>query len=191
MVYVPRGSDYLPDKTIDELVCLYRQEDNAKACVRLLCAVHRKKGKTVTEIADILEIPVSSVSDHLRRVSKDFEKIYDLRNQQRPSRLTKEEHSQLIDSIKKSPEESGYPAVVWTTKMVLHYIQKNIGKTFTPHGVRKLLHRDNFVLLKPRPYHAKGDKKEQAEFKKNYRKSSINICKMDMRSSFWMSQDSS
>ncbi|MCK4830615.1 winged helix-turn-helix domain-containing protein, partial [bacterium] len=177
--------------TIDELVSLYRQEDNAKACVRLLCAVHRKKGKTITEIANVLELPVSTVSDHLRRLSHNFEDVYDMCNQQRPPKLTQKEHSQLIESIKKPPVESGYPAIVWTTKMVLHYIQTNFDKTFTPHGVRKLLHRANFALLKPRPYHAKGDKKEQAAFKKNYRKSLINICKMDMRSSFWMNQDSS
>lgn len=191
MSYVPRGSDYLPDKTIDELVSLYRQENNAKACVRLLCAVHRKKGKTITEIANVLELPTSTVSDYLRRLSNDFEGLYDTCNQHRPPKLTQKEHQRLIDSIKKAPVDSGYPAVVWTTKMVLHYIQTNFGKTFTTHGIRKLLYRDNFALLKPRPYHAKGSKKEQAEFKKNYRKSLISICKMDMRSSFWTNQDSS
>lgn len=191
MPYVPRGPAYLPDKTIDELVTLYHQEDNAKACVRLLCAIHRKKGRVITEIADIMELPVSTVSDHLRRLSNDFDALYDIRNQQRPPKLTQEEHRQLIDAIKKPPAECGYPATLWTTKMVLHYIKSNFDKTFTPHGIRKLLYRENFVLLKPRPYHAKGNKKEQDDFKKNYQESLINICKMDMRSSFWTNQDSS
>jgi transposase len=191
MPYVPRGSVFLPNKEIDELRKLYRQENDGKACIRLLCAIHRKKGKSITEIAEILELPISTVSDHLRRLSHKFGDLYDKRIQRRPPKLTQEEYQQLINAIKNPPVQSGYPAVVWITKMVQHYIYEKFGKEFTSHGVRKLLYRANFTRLKPRPYHAKGNKKEQEEFKKNYRKSLVNICKMDMRSSFWMNQDSS
>lgn len=190
MAYVQIGVNFLPNKTVSELVNLYRKEKNSKASIRLLCAIHRKNGKTIPDIANILLIPTSTVSDHLRRLSKDFNKLYDRRIQHRPRRLTVKEHKQLIEAIKNPPTQSGYPAIVWTTKMILHYIQNNYNKKFTPHGLRKLLYRASFVRLKPRPYHAKGNKEEQKEFKKNYPKSFINICKMDMRSFFWMSQDS-
>ncbi len=189
MSYVPKGSVFLPDKEIDELKELYRQENDGKACIRLLCAIHRKKGKSIIEIAEILELPVSTVSDHLRRLSHNFEDLYDKHNQQRPPKLTKKEYQQLISAVKNPPVQSGYPAVVWITKMVQHYIHDKFGKQFTSHGIRKLLYRTNFTRLKPRPYHIKGNKKEQKEFKKNYPKSLITICKMDMRSSFWMKQD--
>jgi len=191
MSYVPKGSAYLPDKTIDELVSLYRQEKDGKACIRLLCAIHRKKGKSIPTIAGILELPASTVSDHLRRLSSKFEGLYDKRNQHRPPKLSQEEYQQLINAVRNTPLQNNYPAVVWTTKMVQHYTQNRFGKKFTMHGVRKLLYRANFVRLKPRPYHAKGDKKQQAEFKKNYPESLTDICKMDMRSSFWTNQDSS
>ena len=191
MSYVPKGLHYLPEKSIDELLVLYRNEKDAKACIRLLCAIYRKKGKSIPEIADALLIPTSTVSDHLRRLSKGFNSLYDKRNQSRPPKLTKKEYQQLIDAIKKQPTESGYPAVVWTTKMIQHYVENNFGKHFTLHGIRKLLYKANFARLKPRPTHAKGNKKQQAEFKKNYPESLTNICKLDMRSSFWMSLDSS
>lgn len=190
MAYVPIGTEFLPNKTVIELVNLYRKERNSKASIRLLCAIHRKNGKTIPDIANILLIPTSTVSDHLRRLSKDFNELYDKRIQQRPFRLTVKEHNQLIEAIKNPPTQSGYPVIVWTTKMILHYIQDNFNKKFTPHGLRKLLYRASFVCLKPRPYHAKGNKKEQKEFKNNYPKSLIDICKMDMRSFSWMSQDS-
>ena len=191
MAYVPKGTDYLPNKSVNELVDLYRREKDSKASIRLLCAIHRKNGKSIPDIANILLIPTSTVSDHLRRLSKNFNKLYDERIQQRPPRLTNKEHKQLVNAIRNPPNQSGYPAIVWTTKMILHYIQTNFNKKFTAHGIRKLLYRANFVRLKPRPYHAKGDKKQQKDFKKNYPKSLRNICKMDMRSSFWMSRDSS
>ena len=190
MVYVPKGTKYLPNKSVNELLDLYRKEKDSKASIRLLCAIHRKNGKTIPDIADILLIPISTVSDHLRRLSKDFNELYDKRIQKRQPRLTMNEHKQLIEAIKNSPTQSGYPAIVWTTKMIHHYIHNNFNKKFTPHGLRKLLYRASFVRLKPRPYHAKGNKKEQEELKKNYPKSLINICKMDMMSFFWMSQDS-
>jgi transposase len=157
----------------------------------LLCAIHRKKGKSVTEIAEMLELPVSTVSDHLRRVSGDFGNLHDKHIQQRPPKLTQKEYHQLITAIRNSPVKSGYPAVVWITQMVRHYIYDRFGKKFTVHGVRKLLYRAGFTRLKPRPYHMKGNKKEQENFKKNYLPSLVNICKMDMRSFFWMNQDSS
>jgi transposase len=189
MSYVPKGSVFLPDKEIDELKELYRQENDGKACIRLLCAIHRKKGKSITEIAEILELPVSTISDHLRRLSHNFGDLYDKRNQQRPPKLTKKEDQQLINAVKNPPGQSGYPAVVWITKMVQHYIYDRFGKQFTSHGVRKLLYRANFTRLKPRPYHVKGNKKEQERFKKNCPRLLISICRMDMRSSFWTNQD--
>ena len=190
MAYVPKGTDYLPNNSINELLNLYRKEKDSKASIRLLCAIHRKNGKSIPDIANILLIPTSTVSDHLRRLSQDLNNLYDERIQQRPPRLTDKEHKRLINAIRSPPTQSGYPAIVWTTKMILHYIRHSFNKKFTPHGLRKLLYRSSFVRLKPRPYHAKGNKKEQEEFKKNYPKSLRNICKMDMRSFFWMSQDS-
>ena len=189
--YVPKGSEYLPERSIEDLVTIYRREKDSKASIRLLCAIHRKNGKSIPEIAEILIIPVSTVSDHLRRLLQDFSRLYDKRNQQRPSKLTSKQHQQLIKALKKPPIQSGLPGIVWTTKMVQYYIQHNFGKNFTVHGVRKLLYRENFALLKPRPYHAKGDSKQQEDFKKNYPKELHDICEMDMRSSFWTSQDSS
>ena len=190
MENVPKGFDFLPNKSIDELMILFRQEKDSKASIRLQCAIHRKNGKSIIEISKMLIIPISTVSDYLRRLSEDFNRLYDKRIQQRPPRLNDKEYQQLIKTIKNLPTKSGYPAIVWTTNMILYYIQNRFNKKFTPQGLRKLLYRANFVRLKPRPYHAKGNKKEQKKFKKNYPKSLINICKMDMRSSFWMSQDS-
>ena len=191
MTYVQKGLCYIPDKSIDELLVLYRNEKDGKASIRLLCAIHRKMGKSIPEIADMLFISTSTVSDHLRRLSDNFAGLYDKRNQSRPPKLITTEYQQLINAVKKQPTESGYPAIIWTTKMIRHYVENKFGKHFTLHGIRKLLYKANFVRLKPRPTHAKGNKKQQVEFKKNYPESLINICKLDMRSSFWMNQDSS
>ena len=71
----------------------------------------------------MLVIPVSTVSDHLRRLLQDFNQLYDKRNQHRPPRLTSREHKKLINAVKKPPIQSELPGIVWTTKMVQYYIQ--------------------------------------------------------------------
>ena len=166
MAYVPIGTDFLPNKTVNELIRLYRKEKDSKASIRLLCAIHRKNGRTIPDIANILLIPTSTVSDYLRRLSNDFNELYDKRVQQRPPRLTIKEHKRLINAIKNPPTQSGYPAIVWTTKMILHYIQNNFNKKFTPHGLRKLLYRASFVRLKPRHTMQKGIEKNKKNLKK-------------------------
>ena len=52
MAYISKGSDYLPEKTKVELLKLYQKEKESKACIRLLCAIHRKDGKSIIEIPE-------------------------------------------------------------------------------------------------------------------------------------------
>ena len=58
MENVPKGFDFLPNKSIDELMNLYRQEKDSKASIRLQCAIHRKNGKSIIEISKMLIIPI-------------------------------------------------------------------------------------------------------------------------------------
>ena len=191
MAYVPKGVAYLPNISSEQLKEYLKNEKDSKAALRLLCALHRKEERPITEISRLLFMPVSTVSDHLRRLHEDHDNVHDKHNQSPPNKLTLEEHSELIRAISVAPKESGYPGVIWTTKMIKHYVKIQFGKTFSDFGLRKLLHRSNFVRLKPRPSHVKGNAQEQEEFKKNYPQQLLNICKVDMRSSFWTKQDSS
>lgn len=191
MKQIPKGVAYLPHVSIQYLKKKYKRERDSKAALRLLCAIHRKDGRSITEISQILFIPVSTVSDHLRRLHMDEGNLYDKRIQGRPDKLTEEEHSKLIHAISGTPKESNYPSVIWTTKMIKHFIRTKFEKDFSDFGLRKMLRRSGFVRLKPRPSHVKGDPIEQEEFKKNFLKSLISLCKVDMRSSFWTKRDSS
>ena len=190
MAYVPKGVAYLPNITTESLKGKFRNEKDSKAAMRLLCALHRKEGRTIMEISKLLYIPKSSVSDNLRRLHEDYDNLHDKRNQSPPNKLTSEEHSRLIQTISTSPKKVDYPGVIWTTKMIKHFINTQFGKTFSDYGLRKLLYRSGFVRLKPRPSHVKGNAKEQEEFKKKLPPKLLNICKVDMRSSIWTKRDS-
>ena len=48
---LPKGEDFLPDVSIQELQRVYSMEKKAKPKLRLLCAIHRKEGKSIDDIA--------------------------------------------------------------------------------------------------------------------------------------------
>ena len=185
MTKVSKGNSYLPKHSLDELIGLYQKEKNAKAKIRLLCAIHRKKGMSLQKISNVVILPVSTISDHLIRLQNDFNRLSDDGNQSRPTKLSSDDIQQLLDAISRSPTESNYPAILWTTKMIRHYIVQTFNVEYTLHGIRKLLHRNNFVRLKPRPEHIKGNKEQQKNFKKNYPIYLIDICNLDTKSCFW------
>ena len=64
---LPKGNEFLPKTTLKELETLYTAEKKAKPKTRLLCAIHRKKGASIDEIAEITILS----SDKKKYVSKD------------------------------------------------------------------------------------------------------------------------
>ena len=45
-----KGNEFLPNVSVKRLQEMYDEEKNAKAKLRLLSAVHRKRGKALTEL---------------------------------------------------------------------------------------------------------------------------------------------
>ena len=186
MIRVEKGSDFLPSYTLKDLEIIYRKEKNLKAKLRLLCAIHRKKNKTIMEIAEITRLPKSTVSDYLRRLKGDhFNFLYDKKNKGALPKLTKQQQKKLIKVLSQEPNKVDFPFVFWTTKLVKYYIRKEFKKEFTLHGIRKLLYRLGFTRQKPRQMHYKGNKEEQDKFKKNLDEPLKDILKTVTRSSSW------
>ena len=64
---LPKGEDFLPRVNLDELEKLYFAENKAKPKIRLLCAIHRKRGESIDEIADITNLKRRTVHAILHR----------------------------------------------------------------------------------------------------------------------------
>jgi transposase len=183
---IQKGNDFLPSFSIKELEKRYKSERNIKAKLRLLCAIHRKRNKTIMEIAEITGLPKSTVSDNLRRLKRDNLKLlYDKKNKGALPRLTIQEQRKLINTLSQEPTKAGYPFVFWTTKLVQYYIRKKFKKEFTQHGIRKLLYRLGFTMQKPRQIHHKGNVEDQMKFKKNLDEKLRDIQRTVTRSSSW------
>jgi len=186
-MYVKKGFEFLSDISVRILEDKYNQEANAKAKIRLQCAVLRKKGKSIPFISGVVGKRESTVSDILRRfVKRGIAGCYAIKQKGQPSKLTSLERIRLKKALSKTPQARGLPFVTWTTKLVAYFIKHEFRKEMVNRQVQRIVQSFNMSIQKPRPEHIKANKKLQAEFKKNFGEELKNLCRQDMRSPFWM-----
>ena len=185
-MYVAKGNSFLADVSLKKLEDKYNQEKNAKAKIRLQCAVLRKKGKALPFISDVVGKRESTVSDILRRFEKrGITGCYAIKQKGQPLKLSPIERLKLRRALSKSPQEQSLPFVIWTTKLIKYYIKHTFNKEVVERHVQRIIKSFNMSIQKPRPEHIKANKKLQAKFKKNFDDKLRNLCKQDMRSPFW------
>jgi len=183
---LPNGSSFLPSVTSEQLLVMYRKEKDAKAQIRLLACLHRKDGKTLEEISTILFKPIMTIRDGLFRVSQEgLDQLADKKQPGAPSKLTEPQKVQLERSLEKTPNDFGIPSVLWTGKIVRHFIQKKFGVEYKMPQVRRILASLGFTAQRPRPHHRKANLELQEEFKKTSNYEFNNIIEMDSRSFLW------
>lgn len=186
MTTVPKGEAFLTGYTTKKLTDLYRRERDAKAKIRLLAAIFRKEGKTYDEISQILKYPLTTIRDWLILIHiEGLSRKVDIKQPGKPKRLTDEQIKKLKPILLKSPQEQGFPFIIWTTKLVIQLIEKLYNVSYKPLQVRRMLHNLGLSCQKPRLTHKKASKKAQEEFKKTSEREFNHMQKMDMRSYFW------
>lgn len=186
MTIVPKGEAFLSGYSIRKLTDIYHRERNAKAKIRLLAAIYRKEGKTYDEISLALKYPLTTIRDWLSLVHMEgISRKNDFKQTGKPKRLTDEQIKKLKPILLKSPEEQGFPFILWTTKLVTQLIKKLYDVSYKPLQVRRIIHSLGLSCQKPRPTHKKASKKAQEDFKKTSEKEYNHLQKMDMRSYFW------
>ena len=186
-MFVKKGDNFLPKSSLKVLENLYHSEKNAKAKLRLQCAILRKEGKTLEEISDVTKKPKTTISDILNRFEQKGIMAKDAVKQKgQPIRLLGKDLKKLKKALSKKPVDSGLPFVVWTTKLVKYFIEKRFGVSYVLMQVHRILKKIKFSLQKQRPEHIKANKEIQRQFKKNFDGELGNLIRTDMRSSFWM-----
>ena len=163
---LPKGEDFLPGVNIQELRRLYRAEKKAKPKLRLLCAIHRKEGGSIDDIAGFTNMKRRTVHATLRRfVERGVEAKDSIKQTGRPPKLTEKQRRKLIQKIEQGPPYN--PSGLWTTKEVGELIRKDFGVKYTHAHVWELLTAAGFSLQRPRPKHYRARSEEEiTDFKK-------------------------
>jgi len=182
--HLPKGDEFLPRISVEELQQAYERERGGWPKIRLLVAIKRKEGQSMDAIAEHLQISRTAVNETLHRFqergssAKDDEK-----RSGRPRRLGADQLKQLRQTLISGPRKG--TNALWTTRQIIELLRGTYHLEYTPRHMRRLMHQLGFSLQKPRPRHYKTDIEQQAHFKKTSGKSSENTGNADSRSFFW------
>lgn len=161
-----KGEDFLPNANLQQLELLYAAENRAKPKIRLLCAIHRKKGASIDDIAEITNLKRATVYSILRRFQQRGITGKDaIKQTGRPAYLTVNQRRELIRYLQKGPSKNRNG--LWSTKEVQEFIRQKYDVEYTNVHVWELLRALGFTLQKPRPrHHKQPDAEELERFKK-------------------------
>lgn len=158
---------FLRNTSVKKLKQLYKKEKNGKAKLRLLAAIHRKKGKSLDDISRLLEKPRRTIHGWLTYFQERGVSAKDSVKQtgRRPV-LTAKQVKELVRTLEKGPPHN--PRGLWTTKEVREFIRRKYGISFVPQHVWRILIAFGFTLQRPRKKHHKTASAEEIEhFKKS------------------------
>ena len=190
-MFVTKGNGFLPNVSFEQIEERYTQEKNAKAKIRLQCAILRKKGNSQPYLSDVTGLPVTTISGILRRFEKrGIDGCYAIKQKGQPKKLSSRERVKLRNILSKSPEKQGLPFVVWTIKLVKYFLKHKFKTEYVTMQVHRIIKELHLSLQKPRPEHIKANKKLQAQFKKNFDDELKNLCRQDMRAPILMKASS-
>lgn len=160
MWQLPKGKQFLPSLSVRRLQRLYNQETNAKAKIRLLCALHRKRGKSMDGIAYLLSKNRRTIHSWLVRFK---ERGIDGKDSKKapgkiPS-LTLKQRQELVKILERGPPHN--PWGLWSTKEVRELIAKKFRRDYVKQHVWRMLVSLGFSMQRPRKRHYKRPSDEE------------------------------
>lgn len=161
-----KGKQFLAALSVNQLQKLYDEERNAKAKLRLLSAVHRKKGKSIDEIAYLLSKPRRTIHGWLTRFQKRGIGGKDsIKQSGRPATLTLTQRKNLVKDLERGPPHN--ISGLWSTKELRDLLKRKYRVEFVSQHVWRLLVSLGFSMQRPRKQHyQKPNEEEIALFKK-------------------------
>jgi transposase len=161
---------YLHPKTVERLLRLKKeaeQEGEVRVARRLHATLLNDKGKTSGEIADVLNVARSRVSEWLALYeSYGMEALLEGHRMGRPPRLSVAQKEELAGIVDRGPMAYGFLSGVWTSVMITEVIRDAFGVHYDPRHVRRILSELNFSVQKPKRVLAKADPVQQNRWRR-------------------------
>ena len=145
---------------------MYDAEKNAKSKLRLLSAVHRKRGKSIDEIAYILSKPRRTIHGWLTQFQKRGIGGKDsIKQTGRPAILTLMQRKSLVKDLERGPPHN--ISGLWSTKELRDLLKRKYRVEFVNQHVWRMLVSLGFSMQRPRKQHyQKPNLEEITRFKK-------------------------
>jgi transposase len=153
----------LSAKQRQEIQLRRRQASDRRIFQRLSTLLWIDQGRTREEVAELLGVSSRQVGDWLRIFrNKGLDELCTLHYQGDPGRLRPAHVEQLRQEIAKGTFHNAEQVRAW--------IQEQFGVTYSPSGVKDLLHRIGASYHKVSGFFWKADRKKQRQFVRKYRR---------------------
>jgi transposase len=135
-----------------KLTKVLRQTRDVRQYRRALAILETNKGRTVSEIAQELQVSRQSVYNWVSAYwhTRDVRELTDAPHPGRPPRWFEEAGTLLESLLQSSPQDFGYFATQWTVPLLREQLSHSIGYTCSTLTVRRGLHRLGYMWKRPR-----------------------------------------
>lgn len=116
--------------------------EDRRPLLRLLAAILYKQGPSVPTLAawfDVRPATVYAWFDRIESAESVHEAIHDDPRPGRPSKLSTAERRELLQLLRQSPGEVGYPGEAWTPESVADLIHERYDVDYSVRHVRRLM----------------------------------------------------
>lgn len=129
-----------------------KRAHDARLYKRLLALVELDRGRSVTDVAAMLDTSRTSVYSWLDAFSDSSDplSLQDRPRPGRPSLWTDTLQALLQEALERSPQLYGYEANDWTVPMLIDYLERVTAQTLSEDSIRRQLHQMGYCWKRPR-----------------------------------------
>jgi|SRR5919198_2063851 transposase len=129
-----------------------RATDDAGLFRRTLAVLEAAAGRSIAEIARLLRTSRVSVYHWIACYdrARDPADLVDSRGGNHPPLWTEELRAALRASLERRPDHFGYPAVVWTVRLLQDHLERWTSERPSASSLRQQLHALDYVWKRPR-----------------------------------------
>ncbi len=124
-----------------------RHAQDASHYRRLLAILELDRGKSVGEVADLLQVARQSIYNWAGAFAGDHDPtaLQDHYGKGRPSAWTDELRALLLAGLQQRPDQLGYPGLNWTVPLLQEHLQQSGGQWLSDDTIRRELDRLGYV----------------------------------------------
>lgn len=142
---------------------LYRNGPNNRVRKRSLAIRLSTKGYTIPQISEILGCNQQSIHNWFNCYEANgLDGLYDKPRKGRPVIATTEYRTRLVNAIKTSPREMGYPFTVWTITRIRAHMARELKTLLSESRVRQIMKEEGLVFKRPK--HSLAQKRDKDGF---------------------------
>jgi transposase len=160
----------LHTKTRTKLILLKKEAEQSgeyRVAKRIHAILLNDQENTSTEISNILHATRSRVSEWLKNYEQHgYEALLEGQRSGRNSELSEKQLIELGDIIDSGPIAYGYTSAIWSSIMIRDIIQNEFSVVYHAGHVRKLLHKMNFSVQKPKRILARANEEQKNKWRR-------------------------